>query len=286
MALTLSAVALLSPHAEALDWATRATANGGQVSSTTLKAVSRFCKDIELFGLRDRFYRLNLLCGENLAAALVPVYVGQSFGGASYGYSIDQTGLVGWGVTTTPYTDANYTQRKGLQQPYIGSINNSAARQLFTNVSPSSLPSFDKHYSQSFMRGPGSAIEQFSLTSNVNDITDRHFMDNASSAFVLRAFLGGTGQVSVSTIAPKTPNNIIASRTSSSLMTAFLNGTSAGTTATVAPSSTNSGTFWTCGSFNGSSYWSYSIGLGMTSQQASDFNTALARFWQFIGRGV
>jgi hypothetical protein len=37
--------------------------------------VSKFCSAIASAGIRDRFYRLNLFCGSNLNAALVPLYL-------------------------------------------------------------------------------------------------------------------------------------------------------------------------------------------------------------------
>lgn len=65
-------------HPEAQSWAARVTANGGTFSGATLSALSKFCRDIDAAGIRDRFYRLNLLCGANLSAALVPLYRAES----------------------------------------------------------------------------------------------------------------------------------------------------------------------------------------------------------------
>ena len=79
---------LKSLHIEAIDWHNRVVSNGGSVSPTTLKAVSDFCKSIDSAGIRDRFSRLNLFCGENLSAALVPLY--RNFNTSSnIGYSVD-----------------------------------------------------------------------------------------------------------------------------------------------------------------------------------------------------
>ena len=50
-------------HHEAIDWATRASANGGLISTTTIRAVSEFCRAIDSAGIRDRFLRLNLSAG-------------------------------------------------------------------------------------------------------------------------------------------------------------------------------------------------------------------------------
>lgn len=76
-------------HAEALDWANRVASNGGTVSNSTLNAVSAFCNNIDSAGLRDRFYRLNLICGNGLSSALVPLYKSYSPSANSIGGSSD-----------------------------------------------------------------------------------------------------------------------------------------------------------------------------------------------------
>jgi hypothetical protein len=64
-------------------------ANGGSVSATTLSAVSKFCAAIDTAGIRDRFVRLNLFAGTGLAAALVPLFRGQSRTGTQFGNTTD-----------------------------------------------------------------------------------------------------------------------------------------------------------------------------------------------------
>jgi hypothetical protein len=79
-------------HPDALDWMTRVTANGGTVSPSTLTAVSTFCASIASAGIRDRFYRLNLFCGNSdasLIAVRTPLYLGQSLGGTQHGNTTD-----------------------------------------------------------------------------------------------------------------------------------------------------------------------------------------------------
>lgn len=61
-------------HPEAAAWAARVVDNGS-TAGTSLAAVSKFCRAIDAAGIRDRFYRLNLFCGSNLNAALVPLYL-------------------------------------------------------------------------------------------------------------------------------------------------------------------------------------------------------------------
>ena len=92
----------VSLHPEAIAWRTAAVANGGTVSGSTLSAVSKFCASIDAAGIRDRFYRLNLLCGSNLSAALVPLYRGPSRTGTQYGNTTEtNSGFVGGDYSET-----------------------------------------------------------------------------------------------------------------------------------------------------------------------------------------
>jgi hypothetical protein len=77
-------------HPEAASWQSRVIANGGSVGgSGTLKAVSDFCKSIDSNGLRSLLWRVNLMCGSNLEAALVPLYLANSATGAVQGNATD-----------------------------------------------------------------------------------------------------------------------------------------------------------------------------------------------------
>lgn len=88
-----------SIHPEAQNWAARVAANGGTVSPDTLKAVSDFCK--ETASIRSLFLRLNLFCGNNLNAALVPLYLGEA-PGIVYGNTVD---------TNINFVAGDYTER-------------------------------------------------------------------------------------------------------------------------------------------------------------------------------
>jgi hypothetical protein len=76
-------------------------ANGGSVSASTMRAVSKFCADIDAAGIRDRFYRLNLFAGTGLNACLVPLYRGQSRTGTQYGNTTD---------TNTNFVSGDYVE--------------------------------------------------------------------------------------------------------------------------------------------------------------------------------
>jgi hypothetical protein len=112
-----------SIHPEALYWAARVAANGGTVSNSTLKAVSDFCK--ETASIRDRFLRLNLFCGNNLNAALVPLYLGEA-PGIVHGNSVD---------TNINFVAADYIER-GINAGLVG---NGTNKYLDTGFIPNSV---------------------------------------------------------------------------------------------------------------------------------------------------
>jgi len=94
-------------HPEAAAWRAAVIANGGSVSRRTVNAVSKFCNAIVAAGIRSKFLRLNLVCGNNLAAARVPLYRGASSTGTQYGSAID--------TNLGPFTENDYSEATGLQ---------------------------------------------------------------------------------------------------------------------------------------------------------------------------
>lgn len=92
-------------HPEAINWVNRAQANGGSISYQTLDAVSAFCYAIDSANIRDRFMRLNLFCGNNLASCLVPLYTNTSMNYTDVGNAID---------TNHNFVDGDYSGSTGL----------------------------------------------------------------------------------------------------------------------------------------------------------------------------
>jgi hypothetical protein len=88
--------------------------------------VSKFCASIASAGIRDRFYRLNLFCGSNLNAALVPLYRGPSLGGTQYGNTTDTN-------VSTLFVSANYSETTGLSTTVGG------GQYLNTGLSPNDM---------------------------------------------------------------------------------------------------------------------------------------------------
>ena len=126
-----AAAAAVTYHAEALAWKTAAEANGGTVSTPTLAAVSTFCTAIDAAGIRDRFLRLNLLCGANLAAARTPLYRGASNAGTQYGGATD--------TNLGPFVSADYSEATGLQ-------GNGTSKALNTGLTIGTMATFGAEY--------------------------------------------------------------------------------------------------------------------------------------------
>lgn len=117
-------------HREAIDWHNRVITNGGRVSKSTLKAVSDFCNRIDAGGIRGKFSRLNLICGDDLIAARVPLYRGLSFTGTQYGNTID---------TNVNFVSGDYTERGNSGGLNAGS---GGTKYLDTGVLPNNTNGF------------------------------------------------------------------------------------------------------------------------------------------------
>lgn len=132
-------------HAEAVAWKTAVEANGGTVSTPTLAAVSTFCTAIDAAGIRDRFLRLNLLCGGNLAAARTPLYRGASRTGTQYGTALD--------TNIGPFVSGDYSEATGL-------TGNGSSKLLDTGLTIGTLATFSANYNNVHVSVYQRAVEE------------------------------------------------------------------------------------------------------------------------------
>ena len=86
---------------DATDWQTRVIANGGTVSAGTLTAVDTFVKAAKTNGYWTKLVRINLFCGDQLAACLVPLKTGP-------GNAVDTN-------YNAKFLAADYTEATGLK---------------------------------------------------------------------------------------------------------------------------------------------------------------------------
>jgi hypothetical protein len=109
-------------HPDVDAWLDRVIANGGNASPSTIDALTNFCTSIDNAGLRNKFYRLNLFCGNNLASCLIPIYFGTQYNSFPYGFAN--------GDRNFNFLDADYTEAGASG----GLLGNGSTKYLDTGV--------------------------------------------------------------------------------------------------------------------------------------------------------
>lgn len=269
-------------HPEALTWRTNVLANGGSVSASTMRAVSKFCADIDVAGIRDRFYRLNLFAGDNLLAALVPLFRGPSRTGTQTGNTTD--------TNVGPFVSGDYTLAAGLQ-------GNGSTKWLDTGFAPDNLDTLatghiSVRFSDAAPSSSGISLIGASVTSGQRYLL---LTINPGTAET-RGFWGGTAAGDRATLTHVANNHALVSRSSATDLTLYQNGTTTNqftTSITPAASAAPFGVFAVLGAAGARNtsfgvyqgkITNYSIGRSMTSSQAAAYYTALETFRTSIGR--
>lgn len=259
----------------ALDWQARVYAASGSVSVATLLAVSRFVRGCRSAGVWDKLLRVNLFCGTNLSACLVPLKVGG-------GNSTD---------TNTNFVSGDYTEATGL-------TGNGSTKRLATGIVPSTmLTANSTHlaiYNRSSTLGAGGQLSMGARTStsaamylNAPEVTD-------NKAYSAQYDTNTSQGRIVSTSALSTAYGfIVASRTAANLHTIYRNGASVGSNATTGGSLPAVGiavVAWnnngTPADYGAAPCGGYSIGAGLTAQEALAYYTAMQAFQTAMGRQV
>lgn len=269
-----------SLHPEASSWISSAEAFGQpKVSATVASALNTFCNSIDSANLRSKFYRLNLFCGPSLTTAIIPLYRGPSSGGTQYGNTTDQSS----GFSNT----AHYSEL-GLQ----GTIASSTYLEtgLLTTTINTLYPSV--HFSVYANNTP--TLGEFIRIGD--GATNYQLVGEFGGSFL--NLVGGTFQT-----APMygTPSGMtIISRTATNLARLYRNGNYVTqTTATISSPPTAAGTAWSTQSLrlfaqiiqnNAAAAYSnlrscgYSIGSGLTQQEATDYYNIMQTFQVSLGR--
>jgi hypothetical protein len=246
--------------------------------------VSKFCADIDkTTGLRAKFYRLSLLCGNDLLAALVPLYRSTALGGTVLGLATDEN--VG-------FVSGDYT--------LAGSFDNTtSSKYLRCNARPFStlLPSGNDRQSGHVAVAVTGANSSPSATSPLIGIQTA----GSGEAYHVNARYGGSqfifwGTRAFSWTPASASGRMILINTrnggrNSIYEAGVEGGGSTGATTTPDPdarfavyaSGSVSGSDSVASSFTGRVY-AYSLGDGLSAAQASAYTTALTTFLTTIGR--
>ena len=272
-------------HPEAAAWRSAVVANGGSVSSSTIKAVSTFCAAIDAAGLRDRFYRLNLFCGDSdasLIAPRVPLYRGPSRTGTQYGNALD--------------TNNNFVQGDYAETGSGGGLDgNGTSKYLDTGFNANTgLPSsVDTHisYSGTGLETSGDRLVAGSFTGVA--LTGA-IIASAYDAFTAsRMYRIGRSNDGVRNITPtSSESHYLASRTSSTSLVGYSGGAVVGTYATATTPVFLNGSIYvfclnnngTAGLYTDATLRMYSVGVGMDGTQALAFYNAVEAFNTALGR--
>lgn len=265
-------------HPEALAWQARAIANGGSVSASTLAAVSTFCGAIDTAGIREKFYRLNLLCGD-FAAALVPLYRNTSAAGAVLGNATD---------TNNNLVSGDYVETGSTTGGLKG---NGATKHLDTGLNPVSISASvtDTHVAV-YVKGVEASGTSRYMVSNTNA---------GSSGPGIGWLSGGSRERYHSPSifidgATTSHDGFLAGSCSASASAYYRNGSSLVAGSGGSGSFTNRSFYVMAANAGGSPLFfsnaryfrAYSMGLNMTAAQWSAYNTAMQSFQAALSRNV
>lgn len=255
---------LRSADADAASWAARVSAASGTYSASTLTAVDAFCRSAKNAGYWGKLNRINLFCGDQLAAALVPLKVG---GGAP----ID---------TNVAFVAGDYTEGTGL-------TGNTSTKYLRTGLIPSaSLVANSTHlslYNRSSAGGMNIGVQA----------TFAMLAPFASDAKVYSDQYSVAGGRLITASAIGTPFGFcIGTRTSVSSHVVYRNGVSVASNATadgalpateVYVFAANNGGVPV---ISGSACAGYSIGDGLSEADVVAYSAHMETFQDALGRGV
>jgi hypothetical protein len=264
-------------HPEVVDWAARVTTNGGSVSTNTLAAASAFCASIDAAGIRDRFARLNLFCGSNLAACRTPLYRATSLAGTQLGNTID--------TNVGPFVDADYVETGGSG----GLKGNGSGKYLSTGLlvggaMPAGIGHMSVYAASAQSAGSGNFRYQLGAGGQIY-LFARDGGTTAGLAWV-------SGPAAVFTSVADITGHLVGTNNASNAREYFRNGTSIGSNSATTSAPSSASEFMVFGRSNQANVLfdgrmaAYSIGEPMTASQATAYYTAMQAFQTALGRNV
>ena len=277
-------------HAETASWLSRVIAYGGSASDATLSAMDILCAAIDAqSGLRGQITRLNLFCGNQLAAALVPLYFAESAGATEKGNSTD----INSGAT--PFSSGSYASTGSS-----GGLTGNGSAYLNTGLTNSNCAtptSGHMSFSATGMTESTKAIMGTTKENNPSTCDDILANINIGGAFgVVDVCRRGSFSANTVNTSPKTSySHWISTQTSSTSRVLYSSGTAIMTSTSGASSLTLNSThpyyIFATNLDNGAGVVptsarlrQYSIGGGLTAAQAAAFSAAVATFNTALGR--
>ena len=287
-------IAFYSPptvaNAEAQDWLNRVYDNGGTVSATTAAAVNTFCNSIETAGIRNRFYRLNLFCGDSLLSALVPLYRAESPASAVRGNATD---------SNANFVAPDYTETGSSGGLTGGSL--VAAKHLVTGLPANAISGGNVHASiyasnvpvVDFTNPNATAIGWSSPDGRCVLVRNAKLNTNPQSSTLYAEPRAG---VTLSFSSPSPTGLVLGSSESTSLRRLYIAGSQVAenTTSDSTASVPVTGGYYvfalnsngTAGAFHGGRLGAYSVGLSLSPSQVTAYNAAMQQFQTALARNA
>ena len=259
--------------AQAIDWCSRIVAAGGSISWPTLYAASRFVRSCKAAGIWTKLNRVNLLCGNQLTAALVPLKVG---GGSAT-------------ETNVNFVSGDYTEATGI-------TGNGTSKYLNTGFNPVTAGSSTSSFGMfMYASGTDSAGTSRILIGNQSSGTNLSFVGWASSGTVEVGCIGATSSAeyapSGASAAKQGLLGIVANGSRSQQY--YQNGAAVGSAVVASGSFFNGNIFVGATNSSGSPaayavrpLRGYFITTGMSAAEVAALNTIMERFQDDLLRGV
>jgi len=268
-------------HPEANAWRTAVVANGGSVSASTMRAVSKFCGDIDKNGLRSKMVRVNLMCGDNLNAVLVPLFRATSRSGTQLGNATD---------TNDNFTNDHYAENSGL-------LGNTTNRRLFTGLARSAISANASLHVGLFVhtRGTGAFMQYIRADATGTSFNAITLDQRASASNVQFSNNGGAATGGSGDVAHADKDLIVGcvSGAGAGLLRLYINGSSVAT-GTGVDSSANTARFGVFARFvESTSAWDfhnngriggYTLGLNLDDTDSAAYATIWDTFLKALGR--
>jgi hypothetical protein len=261
-----------SVDTDAQAWQSAVVANGGTVSDSTLSAVSEFCKSAKTDGYWASLTRINLFCGDQLAAALVPLKVGG-------GNSTD---------TNMNFVPDDYAEATGL-------TGDGSTKYLKTGIIPSTMLNLNSTHGAVYNRSSTAAAGgvHIGATDGTNPL--RYHMPFTDGNSYVDEYNNANGRVNTSVTVSAPYGFMVGTRTSASSHVIYRNGSSIASNSTSASigSLEANELYVFAGNSSGSAVAlvaqplaAYSIGAGLSPTDVTNFNTAMQTFQTALGRNV
>lgn len=287
-------------HPDVQLWLYNVQQNGGSASAGTISALNTFCAAIDSAGIRNKFYRLNLFCGDNISAALVPLYLSTNWLSPSYGFSKD----INYNFIAADYYETG--SNAGLTSSGADPVQqNVGTKYLDTGFFPSSIGTVGSlisnfHISATVSTTAISANTQSILlsTNSYVDVWSMGIQLLGGYANVRTSITQGSSGVDINAqlsplstglVSPVT--HLISSRLTTTDFRVYQAGSQIGTTNTTPLTATLTSPTPTFLLFRQSAgYYSnlrlsdYSFGQGLTSSEASSYNSILQTFKNSLSR--